>query len=106
MKFTKSLRMFGTIAAFIGITAAQTYALPANEKETVYFKDGTFTQEVGYEYRGCNGGVSLQGKRSRYAVASFTPCNHPGPIEMACYFDGRLTACPLNVCESDLVTCY
>jgi hypothetical protein len=106
MKLTKSLRMLGLVAALIGTTAVQSFALPNNEKETVYFSDATMTNEVGYEYRGCSGGVSLQGRRSRYAVASFTPCNRPGPIEMACYFDGRLTMCPLDICESGLVTCY
>jgi Family of unknown function (DUF6289) len=106
MKLTKNLRMFGIAMALIGITAVQSFALPANEKETVYFSDATMTNEVGYEYRGCNGGVSLQGRRTRYAVASFTSCHTSGPIEMACYFDGRLTMCPLNICDSGLVTCY
>ena len=106
MKLTKTVRMFGMVAALIGTTAVHSFALPNNEKETVYFSDATMTNEVGYEYRGCNGGVSLQGKRSRYAVASFTSCYNPGPIEMACYFEGRLTTCPLNICDSELVTCY
>ena len=46
MKLTKSLRMLGIVAALIGTTAVQSFALPANEKETVYFSDATMTNVI------------------------------------------------------------
>ena len=54
--------MFGIIAALLGSAATQSFALPNNELEIVYFSDATYTNEVGYVFRGCNGGVYKQEK--------------------------------------------
>jgi uncharacterized protein DUF6289 len=99
MKLTKSLRVFGIVASLIGITATQSPALPPNELEIVYFSDATYTNEVGYMFRACNGGVYKQGKTSRYRVTSPTPCHGSQlPAEIACFLDGVLTTCPANIC--------
>ena len=106
MKFTKSLRVFGIVAAFIGITTTQSHALPGNELEVEYFSDATYTNEVGYMFRACNGGMYREGKSSRYRVASSTPCNGSHmPSEIACFLDGVLTTCPANICDSGLFEC-
>jgi hypothetical protein len=105
MKLTKTLRMFGIVAALLGTAATQSFALPANEVETEYFSDAQYTNEVGYVFRGCSGDVYREGTTGKYKVTSSTPCNTSGPIEIACYFDGRLTVCPPNICDTELVTC-
>jgi hypothetical protein len=106
MTLTKSLHKLGITAAVIGITATRSHALPANELETVYFSDSTYTQEVGYVFRGCNGGVYKQGKTSRYRVTSSAPCNGSQPLnEIACYANGYETTCPANICDSPLFEC-
>jgi len=105
MKLTKTLRTLGIGTALLGTLATKSFALPNNEVETVYFSDATYTNEVGYMFRGCTGGVARQGKTSRYRVSSSTPCQGSHPTEIACYFDGRLTTCPANICDSPLVDC-
>jgi len=106
MKVTKSLRKFGIITALIGITATQSHALPTNELEVVYFSDATYTREVGYVFRGCNGGTYRQGATSRYRVTSSTPCQGSQPLnEIACYANGYQTTCPANICDSPLFEC-
>ena len=106
MKLTKSLRMLGTVMAFIGITASQSQALPNNELEIVYFSDATYTNEIGYVFRGCNGGVYKQGKTSRYRVTSSAPCQGSQPLnEIHCYANGYETTCPANICDSPLFEC-
>ncbi len=86
MKLTKNLRMFGIAMALIGITAVQSFALPANEKETVYFSDATMTNEVGYEYRGCNGGVSLKedgpGTQLPHLLLAIAPAQSRWPVTL------------------------
>ena len=80
-------------------------ALPANEVETTYYQDATFTTEVGYSFLGCNGGHARSGKTSRYAVRSSTPCHTDGTGETACVVDGVPTLCPPNICDSELFSC-
>ncbi len=107
MKLTKTVRMFGIIAALLGFAVTQSFALPTSETEIVYFSDATYSKEVGYMFRGCTGGIARQGKTSRYRVTSSTPCQGSHPLnEIACYFDGRLTMCPANICDSPLVDCH
>ena len=106
MKLTKTVRMLGIAATLIGTLATNSFALPANEIETVYFSDATYTNEVGYVFRGCNGGVYKQGTTSRYRVSSSTPCNGSRPLnEIACYANGYQTTCPANICDSPLFEC-
>ena len=106
MKLAKTVQMFGIIAALIGTTATHSFALPANEVETEYFSDATYTKEVGDIFLSCQGGVYREGKTSRYRVKSSTPC-HGGPQqnEIACYVDSVLTTCPANICDSGLFDC-
>jgi hypothetical protein len=106
MKLTKTLRMLGIIAALLGCAATQSFALPANEIETVYFSDATYAKEVGYVFRACQGGMYREGKTSRYRVHSSTPCNGSHPLnEIACYAGSVLTTCPANICNSGLFDC-
>ena len=106
MKLTKTLGMFGIVAALVGTVATKSFALPTSETEIVYFSNATYTQEVGYEFRGCQGGVSRTGKRTRYRVRSSTPCQGSRPLnEIACYIDNVLTTCPANICDSPLFDC-
>ena len=106
MKLTTTVRTFGMIAALIGITATQPLALPANEVETYYFSDATYTQEVGYVFRGCQGDVYQEGTTSRYRVTSSTPCNGTQPLNgIRCYIGYVLTTCPATICDSSLFEC-
>ena len=107
MKFTKTVRMFGIIAALLGCAATQSFALPANQLETIYFSDATYTTEVGYVVRACNGGVYQQGKTSRYRASSFTPCTGSQSLnEIRCYVGSLLTTCPTSICDSPLFDCH
>jgi len=106
MKLTKTVRMFGIITTLLGCVATQSFALPANEVETVYFSDAKYTKEVGYVFRGCQGEAYQEGKTSRYRVRSSTPCNGGQPLnEIACYAGSVLTMCPANICNSGLFDC-
>jgi hypothetical protein len=106
MKLSKTLRMFGIIAALLGSAATQSFALPTNEVETVYFSDATYTNEVGYVFRACQGGVYREGRTTRYRASSSTPCNGSRPLnEIECYLDGVHTTCPANICDSPLFEC-
>ena len=115
MKLTKTLRMFGIVAALLGTAATQSFALPANEVETVYFSDAKYTNEVGYVLRGCDGSVSRQGTTGNYKVTSSTPCNGSTLTGIHCYVlltsaDGTdkfwyPTTCPANLCDSSLFGC-
>jgi hypothetical protein len=106
MKLTKTIRMLGIIAALVGPAATPSYALPTNELEIVYFSDASYTNEVGYVFRACNGGVYRQGTTSRYRVTSSTPCNSSRPLnEIHCYANGYETTCPANICDSPLFEC-
>ncbi len=105
MKLMKTLRMFGIVAAFLGTAATQSFALPANEVETEYFSDATFTREVGYSFLACQGGFYREGKQTRYAVRTSSPCHSSGSDEVACLVDGRETSCPANICDSGLFEC-
>ncbi|MGE0825822.1 MAG: DUF6289 family protein [Candidatus Binatia bacterium] len=106
MKLTKAVQLFGIIAALLGLTATHSFALPANELEVVYFSDATYTNEVGYVFRGCQGEVYRLGKTSRYQARSSTPCHSSQPLnEVACYANGYQTTCPANICDSGLFEC-
>jgi hypothetical protein len=106
MTLTKTLRMLGIIAALLGTATTQSLALPANEVETVYFSDATYTNEVGSVFRSCQGGIYREGRASRYRVSSSTPCNGNRPLnEIACYANGYETTCPPNICDSLLFEC-
>ncbi|NOT57541.1 MAG: hypothetical protein HOP18_23290 [Deltaproteobacteria bacterium] len=107
MTLTKTLRMFGIITTLLGSAATQSFALPANQIETVYFSNTTYTTEIGYVVRACNGVVYQQGKTSRYRATSSTPCATSQPLnEIRCYVDNRLTTCPANICDSPLFDCH
>ncbi len=105
MSYTKPLRMFGLAATLLGTVATQAFALPANEVDTTYYSDATFTQEVGERILACQGGIYREGKVSRFVVSTVTPCHTSGPIEVACLVDGRETYCPPNICDSELFEC-
>ena len=106
MKLTKTVRTLGITAALLGTIATQSFALPNNEIEIVYFSDATYTTEVGYVFRGCNGGTYRQGRTSRYRATSSAPCNGSHPLnEIACYANGYQTTCPANICDSPLFEC-
>jgi hypothetical protein len=74
MKLMKTVRMFGIIAALLGAAPIQSFALPTNKLEIVYFSDATYTNEGGDVFRGCQGDMYRQGKSSRYRATSSTPC--------------------------------
>src|SRR5262245_56512920 len=106
MKLTKTVRMFGVVAALLGTFAAKSHALPTTALEVVYYSDATYTKEVGYTFRGCNGGIYRQGATSRYRVTSSISCQGSQPLnEIACYANGYLTTCPANICDSPLFDC-
>ncbi len=106
MKLTKTVRMFGIVAALLGAVATKSFALPTTEVETVYYSDATYTKEVGYIFHGCDGGTYRQGKTSRYPVRSSTSCTGSHPLnEISCYANGYQTTCPANICDSPLFDC-
>jgi hypothetical protein len=99
-------KVLGILGALVAIAATATvYALPANEVEVIYYSDASMTDEVGYRYTACQGGVYRSGRLTRYAVSFSTPCHSGGGAEVACFLNGRETTCPSNICESYLVTC-
>ena len=107
MKLMKTVRMFGIVATLLGTIATQSLALPANQIETVYFSNATYTTEVGYVVRACNGVVYQQGKTSRYRATSSTPCTGSQPLnEIRCYTGSVVTTCPTNICDSPLFDCH
>lgn len=106
MKIMKLGKLSIMGAALIGLAATPTFALPTSEVEVVYFKDTTYSREVGYVIRGCQGDVIRQGTTSRYQARSSTPC-HGGASsnEIACYVGTVQTTCPANICDSSLFDC-
>ncbi|MBM4254741.1 MAG: hypothetical protein FJ147_02460 [Deltaproteobacteria bacterium] len=78
MKLTKTLRMFGMIAALIGITTVQSFALPANEIETTYYSNASMTDEVGYSFLGCDGSRGRTGKTSSFKMTTKRACHSGG----------------------------
>lgn len=106
MKIMKLGKLSIMGAALIGLAATPTFALPTSEVEVVYFKDATYSREVGYVIRGCQGDVIRQGTTSRYQARSSTPC-HGGASsnEIACYVGTVQTTCPANICDSSLFDC-
>jgi hypothetical protein len=68
MKSHKTRFIPGMLAALLGFAATPSFALPTSEVEVVYFKDATFTREVGSVFRGCQGEVYRQGTTSRYCL--------------------------------------
>ncbi len=105
MKLTKTVGMFGIVATLLGAAATQSFAMPNNEVESEYYSDAEFTNQVGSYFLGCDGSHYREGKVSRYAIHSSTPCRHPGPTEVNCLVDGRETLCPPDICDSDLFIC-
>lgn len=78
MKLAKTLRMLGMIAALIGTTAVQSFALPANEIETTYYADASLTEEVGYSFLACDGSRARTGKTSRFKTTTKRACHSGG----------------------------
>lgn len=109
MKLTKTLRMFGIVAALLGSAATQSFALPANAVEYDYYSDAQFTNQVGSFNLECDGAHYREGKTSRHAIHYSTPCRHPGPIEVNCLVTDALgtreTVCPADICDSGLFDC-
>ena len=107
------LKTFYAPVALIVVGAALgslAQALPVNEVERIYYSDASFQNEVGSEIKmTCTGRPTpstLQGRRTRFAVSSSTPCQGgSGSHSISCYLGGRLTECPSNICDSELVTC-
>ncbi|MBK8814190.1 MAG: hypothetical protein IPN42_01120 [Methylococcaceae bacterium] len=105
MKLSTKLGVIGLFSMFIGFTATLAYALPSQEVETTYYSGPNYATEVGSKVLSCQGGIYSQGKWSKYAVSTKTPCNTGGMAYMNCYANGRLTICPVNICDSSLFIC-
>jgi uncharacterized protein DUF6289 len=103
-KFRASVLTIAVSTVICGL-ASLAGALPANEVETTYYEDATFTTEVGYSILGCNGGHARSGKTSRYIARFSTPCRTSGPTEVACVVDGVPTMCSPSICDSGLFSC-
>ena len=105
------MRLFNKIGLMVAIAACVCGyargigALPANEIETEYFSDSTFTVEVGSSFLACNGGHFREGRTSRFVVRLATPCHGAGGSEIACVVDGVSTTCPPSICDSELFDC-
>jgi hypothetical protein len=97
--------MLGTVGGFICGRSRSAEALPAQEVETTYFSDATFSVEVGFSVLACNGGHSRSGRTTRYMVKSTMPCNYRGSDEVACFVDNIPTTCPPSLCDSGLFDC-
>ncbi len=106
MKLAKLLYVLGILALLVGFAAPRAYALPTNELEIYYYSDANYENEVGYLFRGCQGGIYREGLQTRYQVRTLTPCDGNPPLaEFDCYVGGRLTRCPANLCDSSLFAC-
>jgi hypothetical protein len=79
MKLTKTLRTWGIVAALIGTTAVQSFALPANEIETTYYADASLTEEVGYSFLACDGSRARTGKTSSFKTTTKRACHSAPP---------------------------
>ena len=105
MKLHGTRQISGTLAGLLGFVATSSFALPASEVEVVYFRAATYSREVGYVIRGCQGDVIRQGTTSRYQARSSTPCHGGASNEIACYVGTVQTTCPANICDSSLFDC-
>jgi hypothetical protein len=109
MRLFKRMALVGVMVATVGggvcAFSKIAEALPAQEVETTYFKDATFTVEVGWSFLACNGSHARTGKTTRYMVRDTAPCTSHGSDEMACIVDGVPTLCPPSICNSGLFDC-
>ena len=105
MKSNKTRFISEMLAGLLGFVVAPSFALPTSEVEVVYFKDATYSREVGSVFRGCQGDVIRQGTTSRYQARSSTPCHGGVSNEIACYVGTVQTTCPANLCDSSLFDC-
>jgi len=97
--------LFVAVATIVCAHAPIAGALPANEVETDYFSDATFTNEIGSSTLFCNGSHFREGRTSRFTLRFATPCNGGGIVEVACVVDGVPTRCPPSICDSELFSC-
>jgi len=97
--------MLATVVGFVCGLSKGAEALPAQEVETTYFSDATFSVEVGSSFLGCNGSHARSGRTTRYMVKTSTPCHSGGSDEVACVVDGVPTTCPPSICNSGLFDC-
>jgi len=58
-------------------------ALSSYSFEYEYYKDSSYSVEVGYGFRDCSGHSFLQGKRTRFVIRSRTEC-HSG-VTVGCW---------------------
>lgn len=105
MKSNRTRCIPGMLVGLLGFAATPSFALPTSEVEVVYFKDATYSREVGSVFRGCQGDVIRQGKTSRYQARSSMPCHGGVSDEIACYVGTVQTTCPANLCDSSLFDC-
>ena len=91
MHLTKTLRMFGIVAALTGFTAVQSFALPSNETDITYYSDETLIEEVGYKCRDGSGESFLDGQRTAHGVATSSPCQRDGLGEIDGSINGHKT---------------
>ena len=105
MPLTKTLWMFGSVAALTGFTAVQSFALPSHETDITDYSDATLTEEVGYTCRGCSGEPCLDGQRTAHGVAPSSPCQRDGLGEIDGSIKGHRTWCPADSCQSPLFDC-
>jgi hypothetical protein len=105
MKTGIRVSLIVAVVAGISLVGLRSHALPANEVDTTYFKDATFTTEVGSTILFCNGARFREGTTSRFQLRTLTPCRGEGLQEVECIVDGVPTQCPTNLCDSELFSC-
>jgi hypothetical protein len=106
MHLTKTLRMFGIVAALTGCTAVQSFALLSNETGITSYSDETLTEEVGSKFHGCSGEHVLDGQRTAHGVATSSPGQRDELGEIDCSLNGHRTWCPEDICQSPLFEWY
>jgi hypothetical protein len=105
MKSLKTASLLGIFSLLVGFTAPYAHALPANEIETNYYTDATYTNEAGYTFLSCQGSTYREGKTSLYRIRYQTPCSTGGSTRIACFINSVQTTCPADICGSSLFVC-
>jgi hypothetical protein len=76
--------VLGFAVSFSGMLAMRAEAAPSQESETYYYSDSAFTNQVGYEFWGCDNERYLDGEKTVYKKVSWSSCSNSGS-GVGCY---------------------
>jgi hypothetical protein len=93
-----NLRRVSLVALLVLGAVSSMYSLPANEVYTEFYSDDTYSEVVGWKYRGCLGGGSQSGVTSDYRRIETTSCssNEYDCRFVYCFWTSNGTVCQLH----------